>query len=83
MHASAEFREQLDDLFEKRLSDILRNVSILQKWSADREMFADVLYQISLGWRDSPDIRYHWTEVWQCLMGVCLDDALCSFSFVR
>jgi hypothetical protein len=63
MSISSEFREQLDDLFDKRLSDILMKVSILQQWSADNEMFADVLYQISLGWRDSPDIRYHWMEV--------------------
>ena len=60
---TAEFREQLDDLLGQRLSEILTKVSVLRKFNDDREMFADVLFQISKGWRDSPDIRYHWMEV--------------------
>ena len=60
--ASESFKEQLDDLFDKRLSDILKNVTLLQRWEADPEMYADVLHQIAAGWRDSPDIRYHWMD---------------------
>ena len=60
--ATESFKEQLDDLFDKRLSDILKNVTLLQKWEADAEMYADVLHQIAAGWHDSPDIRYHWMD---------------------
>ena len=60
--ASESFKEQLDDLFDKRLSDILKNVTLLQKWEADAEAYADVLHQIAAGWHDSPDIRYHWMD---------------------
>jgi hypothetical protein len=59
---SSDFKGQLDDLLDKRMSDILTNVSLLQRWESDPEMFADILYQISCGWRDSPDIRFHWME---------------------
>eukprot|EP00009_Paramoeba_aestuarina_P004974 CAMPEP_0201516646 /NCGR_PEP_ID=MMETSP0161_2-20130828/7930_1 /ASSEMBLY_ACC=CAM_ASM_000251 /TAXON_ID=180227 /ORGANISM="Neoparamoeba aestuarina, Strain SoJaBio B1-5/56/2" /LENGTH=517 /DNA_ID=CAMNT_0047913863 /DNA_START=440 /DNA_END=1993 /DNA_ORIENTATION=+ len=60
--ATKQFREELDVLLGQRLTEILHKVSILRKWTNDREMFAGVLLQISLGWRDSPDIRYHWME---------------------
>jgi len=57
-----EFRRQLQDLLGNRLTQILKNVQRLATWQHDPEMYADVMYGISAGWLDSPDIRFHWLE---------------------
>jgi len=59
---TTEFKSQLDDLFNKRLTRILQNIGLLRKWSPDREVYADVLFDISTSWKDSPDIKFHCIE---------------------
>ena len=46
------FKAELEDLLAQRLSQILANVNKLEKWQHDPEMYADVMYETSLGWRD-------------------------------
>eukprot|EP00007_Cunea_sp_BSH-02190019_P004159 CAMPEP_0174230200 /NCGR_PEP_ID=MMETSP0417-20130205/1005_1 /TAXON_ID=242541 /ORGANISM="Mayorella sp, Strain BSH-02190019" /LENGTH=1996 /DNA_ID=CAMNT_0015307841 /DNA_START=193 /DNA_END=6183 /DNA_ORIENTATION=- len=57
-----EFVRQLDQLLSVRLITVLENTKLIEQFEYDNELVAELIYEISLGYRDSPDIRYTWLD---------------------
>jgi hypothetical protein len=64
-----DFKQQVDDLCQ-RIASVLHNSTKLEAFKYDPEMTAELYYEISKGYTDSPDLRVTWLENLATCVGV-------------